>query len=60
MTSDSYTNVLIHDNNFQYPDEIKLFCDQNQLTPLKAKEDNVMEILQSCIDLSAFFIGRFW
>ncbi|MCW8931933.1 MAG: chemotaxis protein CheX [Gammaproteobacteria bacterium] len=58
MSNDEFSKVLIQDNNPDYLDKIKSFCDSNELTGLKARADNVMEILESNVDLSAIFISE--
>lgn len=58
MNNETFSKVLIHDNNPDYLDQIKGFCDSNQLIALKAKADNVMEVLESNVDLSAIFLSE--
>jgi len=52
------SKVLINDNNHEYAERIKRFCNDNSMMTLKPKGDDVMEVLKTNIDLSAIFLSE--
>jgi hypothetical protein len=52
------SKVLVHDSNSDYYDRIKIFCGNNNLIGVRALDDNIMDVLQSNIDLGAILLSE--
>lgn len=50
--------VLVLDADAQAGDELKRFCDENDLVPVKVAPENLMGVLRSSIDLGAVFLSE--
>jgi hypothetical protein len=50
------SKVLVLDGHPECADQIKNFCEENNLVGLKAQEDNVMAILKSNVDLGGILL----
>ncbi|MEI7611556.1 MAG: chemotaxis protein CheX [Betaproteobacteria bacterium] len=58
MTEQPVSKVLILDDSPAHADAIKAFCSDNQLVGLKVRENNLMSILRSNIDLGAILYSE--
>ncbi|MEI7430132.1 MAG: chemotaxis protein CheX, partial [Betaproteobacteria bacterium] len=58
MTEQPISKVLILDDSMAHADAIKTFCNENKLVALKVREENLMSILRSNIDLGAILYSE--
>lgn len=58
MTENLISKVLVLDESPEYSQEIKKFCDENNLVALKVHKDRIMPVLQSNIDLGAILYSE--
>jgi hypothetical protein len=52
------SKVLVLDDSPEHIDAIKAFCDENNLIGLKVKQDNLLSVLRSNIDLGAILLAE--
>ena len=58
MTANLISKVLVLDDSHEHSQEIKKFCDENNLVALKVHKDRIMPVLQSNIDLGAILYSE--
>ncbi|MEJ5896217.1 chemotaxis protein CheX [Aquabacterium sp. G14] len=52
------SKVLVLENNKEYREKIRAFCDAHHLQALRVQEDNLMSVLRSNVDLGAIMISE--
>ena len=52
------SKVLVLDNSTAHLEAIKTFCDENNLVGLKVRQDNLLSVLRSNIDLGAILLSE--
>src|SRR5271157_1796826 len=52
------SKLLVLDENPEQLQRIKIFCDENNLVPLKVRGNRLMSVLQSNIDLGAILFSE--
>ena len=58
MSANLISKVLVLDESHEHTQEIKRFCEENNLVALKVQKDRVMLVLQSNIDLGAILYSE--
>ena len=58
MSANLISKVLVLDESQEHTQEIKRFCEENNLVALKVQKDRVMHVLQSNIDLGAILYSE--
>lgn len=54
--SSAMCKVILHDSNPDYLMQIKRFCENNNLIPVKSQASGIMDVLSSNVDLGAVFL----
>jgi len=52
------SKVLVLDSNIECYDQIKLFCDANNLVGLKVQEESILPVLKSNVDLGGILLSE--
>lgn len=58
MSGDLFSKVLVLDNAPEHVEDIKCFCEANNLVPLKVRKDHLMSVLKTNIDLGAILYSE--
>lgn len=58
MSEKLVSKVLVLDDKTEHLDHFRIFCDANNLIPLKVRKNKLMSVLRSNIDLGAIFMSE--